>query len=65
MSPEEEVRKRWDRFGTQEAKGEIFLWLLAGLIYNLVLGRLLSLSTLILIFPAFSSLRLQLFPAHS
>ncbi len=62
MSPEEEAWKLWDRFATHEAKGQIFLWLLAGLIYNFVTGRLLSLSTVILIFPGIFIASLLAFP---
>ncbi len=43
--------RSWDAFATSESKNAIFLWLLAGWIYNFVVGRLLSLSSLLLFIP--------------
>ena len=41
----------WELYATAQAKDAIFTWLLAGGIYQLMVGRLVSLPTLILFIP--------------
>lgn len=41
----------WDAFATDESKNAIFLWLLAGWIYNFVEGHVFSLSSGLLFMP--------------
>lgn len=44
-------KEEYKHKSTQHSKGAILIWLVAGLIYNIYQGQILSLSSLLLFFP--------------